>query len=107
MAQVFNYPTLKADINQIKGIGAAAQSVDFKGLAEKLNGLLPENGPIVTQSAQTYGYPYVNFGYPDPYALTPYVVNTKYGKIESFSKQFLRFSDSIPFVHRVGIETRF
>ena len=59
--------------------------MDFKGLARKLSGLLPESGPIVTQQQGHYGHPHA-YGYPSAYGGGPAVINTKYGNNRHFQK---------------------
>ena len=84
MGQIYN-PALQADIDELRNLGEGVQGVDFKSLGNKLQQLLPENGPVVTQQAVYAGYPY---GYPYAYAAAP-VVNTKYGKLYYISYTLL------------------
>ena len=64
-APQLNLPALLADVGSLSAGGAkAAENIDVKGLSSKLVGLLPKNGPIVSQ----------------PYGQAP-VINTQYGQI--------------------------
>ena len=78
MAKPYN-PALDSDIAEIVNTGSAATSVDFKGLAKKLDGLFPASGPIVTQGQGHFGHPYA-YGSSYGYGGGPAVINTKYGK---------------------------
>ena len=82
MAQLIN-PALQGDLDEIKNLVPSVSGTNFKDLGNKLQGLLPEAGPVVTQGAYAYGgYPYAYGAYGAyPYAYAaPAVVNTKYGK---------------------------
>ena len=74
--QIFN-PALQGDIGAISADGAAAAAnVDFKALGNKLVGLLPASGPIVSQPDY-----YTLYNNQNAYAERAPVINTKYGQV--------------------------